>query len=65
MSYQFTISDMGVRLIKAYEGFQPRPRDLITGERVVGYGHRVIDDNVDMIDEDAAEIVLKNDLGPY
>ena len=62
MSYQFTISDMGMRLIKAYEGFQPRPRDLITGERVVGYGHRVIDDGIEMIDEDAAEVVLKNDL---
>ncbi len=62
MGYQFSISDMGLRLIKAYEGFHAAPRDLISGERVLGYGHRVIEDDRGDISEDDAETLLKNDL---
>ncbi len=62
MGYQFTISDIGLRLIKAYEGFHGAPRDLISGERVLGYGHRIIEDNRDKISENDADVLLKNDL---
>ncbi len=62
MSAQLTISDMGLRLIKAYEGFHPAPRDLVSGERIIGFGHRVIDDESDHISEDDAEALLKRDL---
>ena len=53
---------MGLRLIKAYEGFHPVPRDLVSGERIIGFGHRVIDDESDHITENDAEALLKRDL---
>ncbi len=62
MGYQFTISDIGLRLIKAYEGFHPAPRDLISGDRVLGYGHRIVEDSRTNISENDAEDLLKNDL---
>ena len=62
MSNALTISDIGLRLIKAYEGFHPAPRDLISGERIIGYGHRVIGDDADKISEADAEDLLQRDL---
>ena len=53
---------MGLRLIKAYEGFHPTARDLVSGERIIGFGHRVIDDESERISEDDAEALLKRDL---
>ncbi len=64
MSYQFSISDIGLRLIKAYEGFWPEARELASGGYVVGFGHRVLDGEVSGLTEDEAEDVLKSDLAP-
>lgn len=64
MSYQFDISDIGLRLIKAYEGFWPEARSLMTGGQVIGFGHRVDTDETLTLTEDEAEEVLKADLAP-
>ena len=64
MSYQFTISDIGLRLIKAYEGYWPEARELLSGGKVVGFGHRVADNGIESLTEDEAEDVLKDDLAP-
>lgn len=62
MSYQFNISDIGLRLIKAYEGYWPEARPLMSGGQVVGFGHRVESDETLSLTEDEAEEVLKADL---
>ena len=65
MGRQFTISDMGLRLVKAYEGFRPVDRTLISGQRVVGYGHRLFDDMPKYMSKSEAEALLKTDLAPF
>ena len=40
---RLTLSEMGYKLVKAYEGYRPVDRTLISGQRVVGYGHRLFD----------------------
>jgi len=42
MSTALSISEVGLRLIKAYEGFRPVDVELVSGQRVAGYGHRVM-----------------------
>lgn len=64
MSYQFTISDIGLRLIKAYEGFWPEARELASGGHVVGFGHRLKEGDDEALSESEAEEVLKADLEP-
>ncbi len=61
MSYQFNISDMGLRLIKAYEGFVPDGRLMRDGRRIVGYG-RVTSDKDMVVSKIDAETMLKDDL---
>ena len=61
MSYQFNISEMGLRLIKAYEGFVPDGRLIRDGRKIVGYG-RVTDDLDMVVSEKDAENMLKDDL---
>ncbi len=65
MSRQLTISDMGLKLIKAYEGYRPVDRTLVTGQRVVGYGHRPLGEDAMVLDRAAAETLLKSDLAPF
>jgi GH24 family phage-related lysozyme (muramidase) len=65
MGRQFDISDMGLKLIKAYEGFRPVDRTLVSGQRVVGYGHRLMDDKSVMLSKEEAENLLKDDLAPF
>lgn len=64
MSYQFTISDIGLRLIKAYEGYRAEPRTLASGNRVIGFGHAVNSDDMTALSEEDAETALKADLAP-
>ena len=45
MDDKLKISDTGLKLIKAYEGYRPVDRELITGQRIVGYGHRLYNEN--------------------
>lgn len=65
MGRQFNISDMGLKLIKAYEGYRPVDRTLVSGQRVVGYGHRLLDDKAVMLSKKEAENILKDDLAPF
>ncbi len=61
----FTISDVGLRLIKSYEGFRPVDIELVSGQRVVGYGHRVMNGESMHLKRKAAERLLIEDLAPY
>ena len=36
MRGNYTLSDVGLRLIKSYEGFRPVDVELASGQRVVG-----------------------------
>ncbi len=61
MTRTLSISDTGLRLIKAFEGFRPVDRELVTGVRVVGYGHRLdTDDPVHMSRREAKEQLLQD-----
>ena len=65
MGRQFYISDMGLKLIKAYEGYRPVDRTLVSGQRVVGYGHRLMSEDAVMLSKPQAEELLKSDLAPF
>ena len=65
MGRQFTVSNMGLKLIKAYEGYRPVDRMLVSGHRVIGYGHRLLDDETKFLSKSEAETVLKTDLAPF
>lgn len=64
-SQGLTLSKTGLKLIKAYEGFRPVDRILVSGQRVVGYGHRLYDDKPRQISKAEAEELLISDLRPY
>jgi GH24 family phage-related lysozyme (muramidase) len=59
------ISDTGLKLIKAFEGYRPVDRELVTGQRVVGYGHRLYSDTSVMMSKREAEKTLRSDLQPF
>ena len=65
MQDALSISDTGLRLIKAFEGFRPVDRERVSGGRVVGYGHRLADDEARVIDREAAHELLLADLAPF
>jgi len=65
MSQNLTISDTGLKLIKAFEGYRPVDRELITGQRIVGYGHRLYSEDAIMMNKGEAEAVLRSDLEPF
>jgi GH24 family phage-related lysozyme (muramidase)/uncharacterized membrane protein YeaQ/YmgE (transglycosylase-associated protein family) len=65
MSRNLSISETGLRLIKAFEGYRPVDRELVTGARVVGYGHRVYEPTPRAMSRDEAENLLKIDLQAY
>lgn len=65
MGRQLNISDMGLKLIKAYEGYRPVDRTLVSGQRVVGYGHRLLNEEAVVLSKSQAEQLLKDDLAPF
>lgn len=65
MAHVFKISSFGVKLIKAYEGFRPIETTLVSGQRVIGYGHRFQDTEEPVISRKRAEDLLKSDLEAY
>lgn len=65
MGRQFEISNMGLKLIKAYEGYRPVDRTLVSGQRVVGYGHRLSSEEAVILSKPEAEELLKDDLAPF
>jgi len=56
---------MGLKLIKAYEGYRPVDRTLVSGQRVVGYGHRLSSEEAVILSKPEAEELLKDDLAPF
>ena len=64
-SHGLTLSSTGLKLIKAYEGYRPVDRTLVTGQRVVGYGHRLSDEAPAQLSKDEAEDLLKTDLQAF
>jgi len=65
MGRHYSISDIGLRLIKAYEGYRPVDRTLVSGQRVVGYGHRISDNTSIVVSKKEAMALLKDDLAPF
>lgn len=65
MTRSLSVSETGLRLIKAFEGFRPVDRELVTGARVVGYGHRVFSQTPIRMTEEQAEETLLLDLEAY
>ena len=65
MAHTFKISDFGLTLIKAYEGFRSVETTLVSGQRVIGYGHRFKDSEEPAISRAQAENLLKDDLVAY
>jgi len=64
-SHGLILSEIGLKLIKAYEGYRPVDRTLVTGQRVVGYGHRLYDDRPMRLSKADAEKLLKQDLQAF
>lgn len=64
-SHGLTLSKTGLKLIKAYEGYRPVDRILVSGQRVVGYGHRLYDDKPRQLSKADAEALLISDLRAY
>lgn len=64
MTHQFTVSDLGLRLIKAYEGYRSESRTLVSGQNVVGYGHRIADQDAIALTREEAETLLREDILP-
>ena len=65
MQDTLSVSEQGLRLIKAFEGFRPVDRKLVSGARVVGHGHRVRGEGAVRLDTDSAHEVLLDDLAPF
>ena len=64
MTHQVTVSDLGLRLIKAYEGYRAESRELVSGERVIGFGHRLANQDILLLTPEEAEVLLRNDIAP-
>ena len=61
MSYQLNISDIGLRLIKVYEGYAENGQTIRGGRRLVGYG-RVTGDRNLQLSKAEADALLMSDL---
>ena len=60
------ISPLGLKVIKAYEGYRSEAKLLVTGQRVIGYGHVLeSDEEIESITREAAQVLLLADLKPY
>jgi GH24 family phage-related lysozyme (muramidase) len=65
MAHNFKLSAFGLRLIKAYEGFRSVETTLVSGQQIIGYGHRYTLDEEPVVTKKKAEELLKDDLAPY
>jgi len=65
MNETLSVSEQGLRLIKAFEGYRPVDRELVSGARVVGYGHRVHGDRAMSVSREEAHDLLIEDLAPF
>jgi len=65
MAHTYSISEFGLKLIKAYEGFRSVETKLVSGQRVIGYGHIYTPGEMVMLTKKRAEVLLLTDLAPY
>lgn len=65
MRRNMQLSKVGLKLIKAYEGYRPVDRYLVNGHHVVGYGHMIEGDDSLVLTRKEAEELLRRDLEPY
>lgn len=65
MSQNLAISETGLKLIKAFEGYRPVDRELISGQRIVGYGHRLYSEDAVIMNKREAQETLLSDLEPF
>ncbi len=65
MSSEQKISALGLKLIKAFEGYRENAATLVTGQRVIGYGHPLTENEAHSpVDRDAALSLLRADVAP-
>ena len=64
MAYEYNISEDGLELIKAYEGFRPVETALVSGQKVIGYGHSYVLGEASLLTQKKAEEILKADIAP-
>ena len=65
MGSQRTISPLGLKLIKVFEGYRSEPARLVTGQHVIGYGHPLEDDETaKTMSREVALNLLREDLAP-
>ena len=64
MAHEYNISEDGLELIKAYEGFRPVETVLVSGQKVIGYGHPYIRGEAALLTQKKAEEILKSDIEP-
>lgn len=65
MSVELKISPLGLKLIKAFEGYRENATSLATGQRVIGYGHPLDDtETMKPLSKEAADKLLREDLAP-
>ena len=58
-------SALGLKLIKAFEGYRGNASTLATGQRVIGYGHPLdSNENMNPLSKDEADSLLRQDLAP-
>ena len=65
MAHAFKLSEFGLKLIKAYEGFRATETKLVSGQRVIGYGHRYVEGEEQVVSRPKAEYILLEDIEPY
>lgn len=65
MAHDYSISEFGLKLVKAYEGFRPVETVLVSGQRVIGYGHEYVPGEVSVLTQKKAADLLKSDLEPF
>ncbi len=65
MAHDYKLSDLGLKLIKAFEGYRARLSTLVSGQMVIGYGHEWVDGEAVHMDKAEAEAVLRSDLHEY
>ncbi len=65
MAHEFKLSEFGLKLIKAYEGFRSVETTLVSGQQVIGYGHKISPGEEQAVTRAQAEDLLKDDLAPY
>ena len=64
MAQNNKISDFGLKLIKAYEGFRHVETTLVSGQKVIGYGHLCLPGEITVVTKKQADAMLRADLEP-